>query len=165
MLRAKLTLGGRRLTTTNENTASRRRCARAAVVTRAGMNFGHEDFFDVVGTERDVEEKYPRNTRGANGLTKNQIEALGLDGDRAKERWTVSASGISARAAYAKEMPSDGNEPARYRTVMSGATMTHGGDGAGGRGGASGFTFVVVERAYLLHWDVACARGHGISRR
>jgi len=125
-LRAKLTLGGRRLTT-NENPASRRRCARAAVVTRAGMNFGHEDFFDVVGTERDVEEKYPRNTRGANGLTKNQIEALGLDGDRAKERWTVSASGISARAAYAKEMPSDGNEPARYRTVMSGATMTHGG--------------------------------------
>jgi len=64
---------------------------------------------------------------GGEGLTRSQIEALGLDGTRAKERWNVSASGISARAAYAREMPSDGNEPASYRTVMSGATMTYGG--------------------------------------
>jgi len=93
------------------------------------MNFGHEDFFDVVGLERDVieEEKYPAARGSGRGLTRSQIEALGLAGDKANERFNVKALDLGARAAYAREMPSDGNEPARYRTVMSGATMTHGG--------------------------------------
>jgi ATP-dependent Clp protease protease subunit len=93
------------------------------------MNFGHEDFFDVVGTERDLilEERFPDVKGAGRGLTKNQIEALGLAGSEARDRFSVKALDLGARAAYAKEMPSDNNEPTRYRTVMSGATMTHGG--------------------------------------
>ena len=62
-------------------------------LTRAGMNFGHEDFFDVVGTERDLtpEERFPDLRGTGRGLTRNQIEALGLAGDEAKERFSVKA--------------------------------------------------------------------------
>lgn len=89
------------------------------------MNFGHEDFFNVVGIERDV--VYPDVKGTGKGLTRSQIEALGLAGADANQRFSVNALDLGARAAYAREVPSDGNEPARYRTVMSGATMTHGG--------------------------------------
>ena len=92
------------------------------------MKFGHEDFFDVVGTERDaIEDVYPAARGSGRGLTRSQIEALGLSAQEANERFSVKALDLGARAAYAREMPSDGNEPVRYRTVMSGATMTHGG--------------------------------------
>jgi ATP-dependent Clp protease protease subunit len=137
-------LGARATSTTTQRVTLRGHIAKNALATRAvtparanrgavnvtkSMNFGHEDFFDVVGTERDLilEERFPDVKGAGRGLTKNQIEALGLAGSEARERFSVRALDLGARAAYAKEMPSDNNEPTRYRTVMSGATMTHGG--------------------------------------
>ena len=92
-------LGARATSTTTQRVTLRGHIAKNALATRAvtparanrgavnvtkSMNFGHEDFFDVVGTERDLilEERFPDVKGAGRGLTKNQIEALGLAGKR-----------------------------------------------------------------------------------
>lgn len=57
---------------------------------------------------------------------------FGLVGSEVREWFSVKVFDLGVCVVYVKEMLSDNNELMRYRTVMSGATMTYGGMASAG---------------------------------
>jgi len=97
-----------------------------------GLNFNH-DFAEAERPKstKGKQELIFSESKGLVGLNQKQIAMLGLTGEQDFRRPVVDQFSISAKAAYAKEMPSESNPPASMTTALAGGgggvTMSAGG--------------------------------------